>query len=60
LLCPLLKSVSTDIIISNNGPILGYSQIGVLSRLSYLLALLHDPSPNLNPYPNPFVVISAW
>jgi len=39
---PLLKSVSTDIIISNHGPILRYSQIGVLSRLSYLLARLYD------------------
>ena len=34
--CPLLKSTSTDVIISNHGPILGYSQIGVLSKLSYL------------------------
>ena len=34
--CPLLKSASTDVIISNHGPILGYSQIGVLSKLSYL------------------------
>jgi hypothetical protein len=33
---PLLKSASTDVIISNHGPILGYSQIGVLSKLSYL------------------------
>ena len=32
----LLKSASTDVIISNHGPILGYSQIGVLSKLSYL------------------------
>ena len=30
---PLLKSASTDVIISNHGPILGYSQIGVLSKL---------------------------
>ena len=29
---PLLKSASIDIIISNHGPILGYSQIGVLSK----------------------------
>ena len=34
---PLLKSASTDVIISNHGPILGYSQIGVLSKLSYLI-----------------------
>ena len=35
---PLLnyKSASTDIIISNHGPILGYSQIGVASKLTYL------------------------
>ena len=33
---PLLKSASTDVFISNHGPILGYSQIGVLSKLSYL------------------------
>ena len=33
---PLLKSASTDVIISNHGPILGHSQIGVLSKLSYL------------------------
>ena len=32
---PLLKSASTDVIISNHGPISGYSQIGVLSKLSY-------------------------
>ena len=30
---PLLKSPSTDAIISNHGPILRYSQIGVLSKL---------------------------
>ena len=30
---PLLKSASTDAIISNHGPILRYSQIGVLSKL---------------------------
>ena len=30
---PLLKSASTDVIISNHVPILGYSQIGVLSKL---------------------------
>jgi hypothetical protein len=30
---PLLKSASTDVIISNHDPILGYSQIGVLSKL---------------------------
>jgi tetrahydromethanopterin S-methyltransferase subunit E len=41
---PLLKSASIDIIISNHGPILGYSQIGVLSKLSYLYARLHDQS----------------
>ena len=29
---PLLKSVSTDVIISNHGSILGYSQIGFLSK----------------------------
>ena len=29
---PLLKSASTDVIISNHGPILGYSQIGGLSK----------------------------
>ena len=33
---PLLKSASTDVIISNHGPILGYSQIGLLSKLAYL------------------------
>jgi tetrahydromethanopterin S-methyltransferase subunit E len=33
---PLLKSVSTDVIISYHGPILGYSQITVLSKLSNL------------------------
>ena len=33
---PLLKSASTDVIISNHGPILGYSQIGILSKLAYL------------------------
>ena len=32
---PLLKSASTDVIISNHGLILGYSHIGVLSKLSY-------------------------
>ena len=32
----LLKSASTDIIISNHGPISGYSQIGVLSKFSDL------------------------
>ena len=32
----LLKSASTDVIISNHGPILGYSQIGVLSKISYI------------------------
>ena len=31
--CPHLKSASTDVIISNHGPILGYSQSGVLSKL---------------------------
>ena len=31
---PLLKSASTNVIISNHGPILGYSQIGVLSKLA--------------------------
>ena len=41
---PLLKSASTDVIISNHGPILGYSQIGVPSKLSYLYARLHDQS----------------
>ena len=29
---PLLKSASTDVITSNHDPILGYSQIGVLSK----------------------------
>ena len=29
---PLLKSASTDVIISNHGPNLGYSQIDVLSN----------------------------
>jgi hypothetical protein len=33
---PLLKSVSTDVIISNHGPIWWYSQIGVLSKFSEL------------------------
>ena len=33
---PPLKSASTDIIISNHGPILGYSQIGGLSNLASL------------------------
>ena len=33
---PFLKSVSTYVIISNHGPILGYSQIGILSKLAYL------------------------
>jgi hypothetical protein len=33
---PLLKLASTDVIISNHGPILGYSQNGILSKLSYL------------------------
>ena len=41
---PLLQSASTDVIISNYGPILGYSQIGVLSKLAYLQARLHDQS----------------
>ena len=30
---PLLKSASIDVIISKHGPILGYSQIDVLSKL---------------------------
>ena len=30
---PLLKSASTDVIISNHGPISGYSQIDVLSKI---------------------------
>ena len=30
---PLLKSASTDVVISNHGPILGYSQIDVHSKL---------------------------
>ena len=38
---PLLKSASTDVIISNHGPILGYSQIGVLSKLSYHDQICH-------------------
>ena len=33
---PFLKSASTDVIISNNGPIYGYSQIEVLSKFSDL------------------------
>jgi hypothetical protein len=33
---PLLKSASTDFIISNHCPIWGYSQIGVLSKFSDL------------------------
>jgi hypothetical protein len=41
---PLLKSASTDVIISNHCPILGYSQISVLSKLSYLYVRLHDQS----------------
>ena len=41
---PLLKSASTDVIISNHGPILRYSQISVLSKLSYLYVRLHDQS----------------
>ena len=32
----LLKSASTDVIISNHGPILGYSQIGGFSKLASL------------------------
>ena len=36
---PLLKKASTDVIISNDDPILGYFQIGVLSKLSYLFPL---------------------
>ena len=42
--CPLLKSASTDAIIPNHGPILGYSQTRILSKLSYLLARLYDIS----------------
>ena len=30
---PLLKSASTDVIISNHGPISGFSQIDVLSKI---------------------------
>ena len=33
---PHLKSALTDVIISNHVPILGYSQIGVLSKLAYI------------------------
>ena len=33
---PLLKSASTDVIISNHGLIYGYSQISVLSKFSDL------------------------
>jgi hypothetical protein len=33
---PLLKSASTDVIFSNHCLILGYSQIGVLSKLAYI------------------------
>ena len=32
----LLKSASTDVIISNHVPIQGYSQVGVLSKFSVL------------------------
>ena len=32
-----LKPASTDVIISNHGPILGYFQIDVLSKLTYLV-----------------------
>ena len=39
---PFLKLTSTDVIISNHGPILRYSQIGVLSKLAYLQTRLHD------------------
>ena len=41
---PLLKSASTDVIISNHSPILGYPQICVLSKLLYLQVHLHDQS----------------
>jgi len=34
--CPLLKSTSTDVIISNHCPIYRYSQISVLSKVSDL------------------------
>jgi hypothetical protein len=34
-----LRSASTDFIISNHGPILGYSQICVISKLVYLQPL---------------------
>ena len=34
--CPLLKSPSTDVIISNHGRILGYFQIGILSPFSQI------------------------
>ena len=33
---PRIKSASTDVIILNHGPIEGYSQIVVLSKLSYV------------------------
>ena len=33
---PGFKSASTDVFISHHGPIQGYSQIGVLSKFSYL------------------------
>ena len=49
-----LKSASTDVIISNHGPIIGYSQIGVLSKLSYLLACLHNIS-----LPSKIIVITV-
>jgi hypothetical protein len=39
---PLLKSASTDVIISNHGPILGYSQIGVISKLLYTMKACHQ------------------
>jgi hypothetical protein len=37
---PLLKSTPTDVIISNHGPIKGYSQIGILSKFRSMADLL--------------------
>ena len=37
--CPLLKLASTDVMISNHGPISHYSQIGVLSKFSDLWSI---------------------
>ena len=50
---PLLKSTPTDVIISNHGPIKGYSQIGILSIFSdlwpiYWLGLGHTSVTSLD------------